>query len=100
MVLVDAMPKDAKPKDTKAKNTKAKNAKPKNTKPKKAPKKKPRPPMQLSVALTGDQRQTQNLILEVRALAKQYGLETPDIEIVRQPRVGPKVKLTSGRKSK
>ncbi len=56
-------------------------------------------PMQLSVALTGDQRLAENLILEVRAMAKRYGLEIPSVEIVRQPRVGPKVKLTSGRKS-
>jgi hypothetical protein len=67
---------------------------------KKVAKKKPRPPMQLSVALTGDQRLTENLILEVRAMAKRYGLETPNVEIVRQPRLGPKVKLPPGRKSK
>jgi hypothetical protein len=67
---------------------------------KKVTKQKSRPPMQLSVALTGDQRLTENLILEVRAMAKRYGLETPNIEIVRQPRVGPKVKLAPGRKSK
>jgi hypothetical protein len=70
------------------------------TKNKKVTKKKSRPPMQLSVALTGDQRLTENLILEVRAMAKRYGLETPNIEVVRQPRLGPKVKLTPGRKSK
>ena len=56
--------------------------------------------MQLSVALKGDQRQTENLIVEVRALAKRYGLETPNIEILRKPRVGPKTKLTSARKPK
>jgi EAL domain-containing protein (putative c-di-GMP-specific phosphodiesterase class I) len=67
---------------------------------KKVTKKKSRPPMQLSVSLTGDQRLTENLILEVRAMARRYGLETPNVEVVRQPRVGPKVKLTSGRKSK
>ena len=67
---------------------------------KKVTKKKSRPPMQLSVALTGDQRLAENVILEVRAIAKRYGLETPNVEIVRQPRVGPKVKRTSGRKSK
>jgi hypothetical protein len=63
-------------------------------------KKKPRAPMQMSVALTGDQRFAQNVILEVRAMAKRYGLEIPSVEVVRQPRVGPKVKLTSGRKSR
>ena len=61
---------------------------------------KPRALMQLSVGLTGDQRLAENLILEVRAIAKRYGLETPNVEIVRQPRVGPKVKLTSAGKSK
>lgn len=63
-------------------------------------KKKPRAPMQLSVALTGDQRLTENLILEVRDVARRYGLEIPDIQVRRQPRLGPKVKLASGRKSK
>jgi hypothetical protein len=60
----------------------------------------PRAPMQMSVALMGDQRLAENLILEVRALAKRFGLEIPNVEIVRQPRVGPKVQLTSGRKSR
>jgi hypothetical protein len=63
-------------------------------------KKTPRVPMQMSVALIGDQRLAENLILEVRALAKRYGLEIPSVEVVRQPRVGPKVKLTLARKSK
>ena len=70
------------------------------TKNKTVTEKKSRTPMQLSVALTGDQRLTQNLILEVRAMAKRYGLETSNIEVVRQSRLGPKVKLTPGRKSK
>jgi hypothetical protein len=59
----------------------------------------PNAPTQMSVALTGDPRLAESLILEVRAMAKRYGLEIPSVEIVRQPRVGPKVKLTSGRKS-
>ena len=63
-------------------------------------KKKSDAPMQMSVDLTGDQRLAENVILEVRAIAKRYGLETPNVEIVRQPRVGPKVKLTSAGKSK
>jgi len=63
-------------------------------------KKTPDAPMQLSVGVTGDQRLAENLILEVRAMAKRYGLEIPRVEIVRQPRVGPKVQLTSGRKSR
>lgn len=60
----------------------------------------PDAPMQMSVALTGDQRSAESLILEVRAIAKRYGLEIPSVEIVRQPRVGPKVQLPSGRKSR
>ena len=63
-------------------------------------KKKSDAPMQMRVDLTGDERLAENVILEVRAIAKRYGLETPNVEIVRQPRVGPKVKRTSGRKSK
>jgi hypothetical protein len=63
-------------------------------------KKTSRDSMQMSVALTGDQRLAENLILEVRAMAKRYGLETSNVEVVRQPRVGPKSKLTSGRKSR
>jgi hypothetical protein len=56
--------------------------------------------MQMSVALTGDQRSAESLILEVRAMAKRYGLEIPSVEIVRQPRVGAKAQLSSGRKSR
>jgi hypothetical protein len=63
-------------------------------------KKKTNSPMQLSVALVGDQRLTQNLILEVREAAKRHGLEVPDVQILQQPRVGPKVKLRSPRKSR
>jgi hypothetical protein len=60
----------------------------------------PHAPMQMSVALTGDQRSAESLILEVRAMAKRYGLEMPSVEVVRQPRVGPKAQLTSTRKSR
>ena len=60
----------------------------------------PHAPMQMSVALTGDQRSAESLILEVRAMAKRYGLEIPSVEVVRQPRVGPKAQLASGRKSR
>ena len=62
-------------------------------------KKKQGSPMQLSVSLVGDQRLTQNLILEVREAARRCGLEVPDVRILQQPRVGPKVKLPPGRKS-
>jgi hypothetical protein len=47
----------------------------------------------------GDQRLTENLILELRAVARDCGLEIPSFEVVRQPRVGPKAKRASGRKS-
>jgi hypothetical protein len=63
-------------------------------------KKTPDAPMQMSVAFTGDQRSAESLILEVRAMAERYGLEMPSVEIVRRPRVGPKVPVTSGRKSR
>jgi len=40
--------------------------------------------------MTGDQRLTENLILEVRALAKRFGLGVADIQIRREPKVRPK----------
>jgi hypothetical protein len=61
-------------------------------------KKKPVAPLQLSVALTGDPRLAENLIVEVLAAARRCGLEPPSVRVVRQPRVGPKVKLMAGRK--
>ena len=54
--------------------------------------------MQLSVALKGDQRLTENLIVEVRAMAKRYGLAPPSVEVVRKSRMGPKTRLTPARK--
>ena len=59
-----------------------------------------RSPMQMRVALTGDRRLAENLILEVRAMAARCGLEPPAVEVVSQPRGGPKVKLPSRRKAK
>jgi len=56
--------------------------------------------MQLSIALVGDARLTQNVILEVREVARRYGLEIPDIQVRSEPRLGPKVKRPSGRKSR
>jgi hypothetical protein len=53
--------------------------------------------MELRVALTGDQRVTENLILEVRALAQHFGLEIPSIQVLRQPKVGPKTIRTKER---
>jgi hypothetical protein len=46
--------------------------------------------MELRVAVSGDQRVVENLILEVRAIAQRCGLEIPNIRVVRQPKVGPK----------
>jgi len=43
--------------------------------------------MELRVALSGDQRVAENLILEVRAIAQRCGLEIPNIQVVRQPKV-------------
>jgi hypothetical protein len=61
--------------------------------------KKSRAPMQLSLALTGDQRFTENVILEVRALAQRFGLEIPSIKVVRRRAIGAKTaKATSRRK--
>jgi hypothetical protein len=61
--------------------------------------KKSREPMQLSLALTGDQRFTENVILEVRALAQRFGLEIPSIKVERRRAIGPKTaKATSRRK--
>jgi hypothetical protein len=65
-----------------------------------ATKKKPLAPIQLRVALTGDQRLAENVIMEVLAAAHRCGLEPPSVRVVRKPRVGPKVKLISGRKSR
>jgi hypothetical protein len=47
-------------------------------------------PMEFSVVLTGDQRATENLILEVRAIAQRRGLEIPSVQVIRQPKIGPK----------
>jgi hypothetical protein len=55
-------------------------------------------PLQLRVALTGDQRLAENVIIEVLAAARRCGLDPPSVEVIRQPRVGPKEKLMTGRK--
>lgn len=46
--------------------------------------------MVLTVALTGDRVMAENLILEVRALAQKFGLEIPDVTVIRKPRIAPK----------
>jgi hypothetical protein len=65
-----------------------------------ATKKKSIAPLQLRVALTGDQRLTENVIIEVLAAARRCGLDPPRVQVVRQPRVGPKEKLMPGRKAR
>ena len=63
--------------------------------------KKPGAPMELKVVLTGDRRLTEDLILEVRALAHRFGLEIPNVSVTGQPSVGPKgEKSASKRKSR
>jgi len=44
----------------------------------------------LTVALTGDRMMVENVILEVRALAEKFGLEIPDITVIREPTIVPK----------
>ena len=56
-------------------------------------------PMQLKVVLRGDQRLAENVILEVRAMAKRRGLESPQISVMRQSSVAPKQKKATSRKS-
>jgi hypothetical protein len=65
-----------------------------------AAKKKPAGPLQLRIGLTGDQRLTENVIIEVLAAARRCGLDPPSVQVIRQPRVGPKQKLTPSRKSR
>ena len=55
-------------------------------------------PMQLKIALTGDQRLTENVILEVRAVARRYGLEIPSIEVERRPSTPPKTAKSKSRR--
>jgi hypothetical protein len=62
--------------------------------------KKPDAPMELKVVLKGDRRLAENMILEVRAIARRFGLEIPNISVTGRPPVGPKAeKMTSNRKS-
>ena len=44
----------------------------------------------LTVALTGDRAMVENVILEVRALAQKFGLEIPDITVIRESTIVPK----------
>jgi hypothetical protein len=56
--------------------------------------------MQLSIGVAGDQRLTENIIVEVLAAARRCGLAPPDVAVLRQPRVGAKSNLKAGKKSK
>jgi hypothetical protein len=60
----------------------------------------PATPLQLRVALTGDQRLAENVIVELLAAARRHGLEAPKVQILRKPRVGPKQALPARRKAK
>jgi len=55
-------------------------------------------PMQMRVVLTGDQRLAENVILEVRALAKRHGLKIPEASVVRQGSAGSKSKKSTSRR--
>jgi hypothetical protein len=61
-------------------------------------------PMEFRVVLTGDRRLTENLILEVRAIAQRCGLEMPSVQVIRQSNVNAKTtktkKVASHRKTK
>jgi hypothetical protein len=47
---------------------------------------------QLNVVIAGDKRLAENVILEVRAIARRLGTQIPKIEVVRQPSAGLKAK--------
>ena len=61
--------------------------------------------MRLRIALKGDRRLTEKVILEVKAVARQLGMELENVEVVQKAPNGAKVrkassarKPTSGRK--
>jgi hypothetical protein len=65
--------------------------------------KKSGPPMEFRVAVTGDRRMVENLILEVRAIAERCGLQIPNVEVINQSDTSPKTatkKARSRRKAK
>jgi hypothetical protein len=57
-------------------------------------------PLELRVELAGDKRLAENVIIEVLAAARRCGLDPPSVQVIRQPKVGPKEKLTRGRKGR
>jgi hypothetical protein len=60
---------------------------------------KPGAPMEFRVALTGDRRTVESLILQVRAIAQRCGLEIPSVQVIRQPKVGPKTTKKTTKKN-
>jgi hypothetical protein len=58
-------------------------------------KQKPRRPLRLDIALRGDQRLLENLIFEVREIAKRHGLGNPTVSVERRPSNPPKLKVKS-----
>jgi hypothetical protein len=50
------------------------------------------PRAELRVDLSGDRRVAEEIILEMRALARRYGLEMPDARIVKARGAGPSAK--------
>jgi hypothetical protein len=47
-------------------------------------------PDTLEIVVAGDRRLTENLIVEVRATAREFGLDVSGIQIVRQSSIRPK----------
>jgi hypothetical protein len=54
--------------------------------------------MQLEIAMTGDRRLAENVILEVRALAHRYGLQMPSVRVMRQSSTSPKTETLKSRR--
>jgi len=54
--------------------------------------------MKLKIVVKGDRRLAENVILEVRALGRRYGLGTPTIEVTPQPLMGPKAAKVPSRR--
>jgi hypothetical protein len=55
----------------------------------------------LKIALKGDRRVTEKVILEVKAAARRLGLEIENVEVASKPSIGRKArKPVSGRKPK
>ena len=57
-------------------------------------------PMQLKIDVAGDQRLTENAILEVRATARRFGLEISNIEFIRGSSNGRKARKPASRQKR